>query len=65
MSLARREQIEVEEQAAPAIRILVRQTETNGSALNGHSNRARKPRLFRAELLALGWESRLKRLGVK
>ncbi|HEX4122787.1 MAG TPA: hypothetical protein VH619_19405 [Verrucomicrobiae bacterium] len=66
MSFPRREQLEVEEQvAAPAIRILVRQAEINGSTVNGHSKAARKSRLQRPELLVLGWERRSKRLGIK
>lgn len=67
MSYPRREQIEVEEEAAPAIRILVRQAEANGVtvALNGHSHGTRTSRSQRPELLALGWEARSKRLGIK
>ncbi|HEX3988362.1 MAG TPA: hypothetical protein VHZ30_02955 [Verrucomicrobiae bacterium] len=67
MSYPRREQMEVEEEAAPAIRILVRQADTNGVtiALNGHSKSTRASRSQRPELLALGWEARSKRLGVK
>jgi hypothetical protein len=63
MSYPERERIEVEEEAVPELRIIVRQNgATNGMAKNGSSAGARSQRM---ELAALGWDARRRRLRLK
>ncbi|HUD46394.1 MAG TPA: hypothetical protein VMR33_06170 [Candidatus Baltobacteraceae bacterium] len=63
MSCPERERIEADEEAAPELRLVVKQNGApSGIAKNGSTAGARSQRM---ELAALGWEVRRRRLGLK